>query len=93
MRDLGHVVTREKAAIGVLITLEEPTKPMRKEAANGEFYLSSWGPHPVLQILTIKELLDGKGINRPPTKTADATFKKAPKAKAASERAGKLGFD
>lgn len=81
VRDLGHVVSREKAAIGVLITLEEPTKPMRKEVANGEFYVSPWGAHPVLQILTIKDLIDGKTINRPPTKLADATFKRAPKAK------------
>ena len=32
---LAGVVERENAAIGVLITMEEPTAPMRKEAATG----------------------------------------------------------
>ena len=38
VRDLRGVIEREKAAIGVLITLEEPTKPMQKEAAEAGFY-------------------------------------------------------
>src|SRR6185503_7749065 len=33
VRDLRGVLDREKADIGVLISLEEPTAPMRKEAA------------------------------------------------------------
>ncbi|HOF17375.1 MAG TPA: DNA methyltransferase [Phycisphaerae bacterium] len=82
VRELDSVVKREKAAIGVLITLHEPTKPMRKEAANGEFYVSPFDskPRPVLQILTIQDLLNGKTISRPPTQKADLTFKAAPKA-------------
>jgi hypothetical protein len=31
IRDLGHVVDREKAKIGVFITLAEPTKPMQRK--------------------------------------------------------------
>lgn len=38
VRDLRGVIEREKAAIGVLITMEEPTKPMVKEAAEAGFY-------------------------------------------------------
>jgi len=38
VRDLRGVIEREKAAIGVLITMEEPTKPMLKEAAEAGFY-------------------------------------------------------
>ena len=38
VRDLRGVIEREKAAIGVLITMEEPTKPMTKEAAEAGFY-------------------------------------------------------
>ena len=33
VRDLGHVVDREKAKIGVFLTLAEPTGPMRTEAS------------------------------------------------------------
>ena len=33
-----QVIEREKAAIGALITLREPTKPMLTEAASAGFY-------------------------------------------------------
>lgn len=39
---------------------------MRREAATGGYYDSAWGHHPRLQILTIGELLEGKGVNMPP---------------------------
>lgn len=80
VRDLRGVIDREKAAIGVLITLEDSTKPMRAEAASAGFYNSPWGTkHPVLQILTIEELLDGKGIDYP--HHTNKTFKQAPRKK------------
>jgi len=93
VRDLLGVVTREKAAIGVLLTMEPPTKAMRKEVAAAGFYLSPWGPHPVLQILTVEDLLNGKTINRPPDKHTDVTFKQAPKARAKVADNPKLAFD
>jgi len=86
VRDLRGTVEREKAAIGVLVTMDKPTAEMRKEAATGEFYLSQWGSHPKIQILTVADLLGGKAINRPPDKQTGATFKKAPKAKGKIER-------
>jgi len=60
VRDLRGVVGREKALGGILVTLESPTKDMKKEAASAGVY--SWGSqsYPVLQILTIEELLAGK---------------------------------
>lgn len=79
VRDLRGVVEREKAAIGVMISFQEPTKPMRTEAASAGFYSSNWGEHPKIQLRTVAELLAGKGIDYPPTK-ADSTFKKAPRA-------------
>jgi SAM-dependent methyltransferase len=93
VRDLRGTVDREKAAIGVLITMQEPTKEMRKEAATGEFYLSEWGQHPKIQLLTVGDLLAGKGISRPPDRQTGQTFKKAPKAKQKGPQAGRLGFD
>ena len=83
IRDLQGVLTREKVQIGVLITMEEPTKPMKTEVASAGFYKSPWGKYPVLQILTIEELLNGKTINCPPLGQVNVTFKKAPKAKGA----------
>lgn len=80
-RDLRGVIEKEKGEIGVLICLEEPTKPMITEAASSGFYDSPWGKRfPRLQILTVAELLDGKGIDYPPPSQVNVTFKKAPKA-------------
>jgi DNA modification methylase len=59
VRDLCHVVKREKAIMGVLITLRPATKPMRAEAANEGLYQSPYGSHPRIQILTIEGLLSG----------------------------------
>jgi len=81
VRDLHGVVDREAAEIGVLITLEEPTGPMRQEAASAGYYTSPWGRHPRLQILTIEELLAGKKIDYPQAQGVNVTFKPAPKAK------------
>ena len=78
VRDLRGVIEREKAELGVLITLEDSTRDMRSEAASAGFYKSPWGHHPKIQILTIEQLLAGKGIDYPhPT---NVTFKRAPRA-------------
>jgi len=83
LRDLRGVLDREKAAIGVLISLQEPTQPMRAEAAGAGFYDSPWGTrHPRIQLLTVAELLAGKRIDAPPSRDL-RTLKKAPKAKPA----------
>jgi site-specific DNA-methyltransferase (adenine-specific) len=81
VRELSDVVRREKAQIGVLLTLVAPTKPMRAEAAGAGVYHSPWGKtHPRIQILTIAELLAGQGIDMPAARQVNVTFKKAPKA-------------
>ncbi len=87
VRDLRGVVDREKAAIGVLISMDKPTKPMKKEAASAGFYEPDWGnkKYPKLQLLTIEQLLEGKDIEYPPYRT-NVTFKKAPKAKKKSKK-------
>jgi len=92
VRDLGHVVTREKAQIGVLISLHEPTGPMRTEAATAGFYDTTWyGSFPRLQVLTIRELLEGKRVAMPAIRQSNATFKQAPRARTtAAARAGQL---
>lgn len=80
-RAFKTVITNENAQIGVFVTLQEPTSGMRKEAITAGYYKSpGWNKnYPKLQILTIKELLQGKNIDYPP-KTS-VTFKKAEKHK------------
>src|SRR3989304_3318931 len=70
IRDLNGVIEREKAAIGVFITLEEPTNPMKKEATVAGFYHSeTWNKdYPRTQILTVEDLLSGKEVDMPPHK-------------------------
>ena len=91
VRDLRGVVEREGAEIGVLITMHNPTQPMRREATTAEFYDSPWGArHPRLQILTVSELLTGKGIDYPPARQVNVTFKKAPKRNPTGDETGFL---
>jgi DNA modification methylase len=80
VRDLVGTITREAAQIGVLISMAEPTRDMRKEAASAGFYKSPWGTHPRIQLLTVQELLEGKRIDYPPSQQVNRTFKKAKKA-------------
>jgi DNA modification methylase len=81
LRDLRGVMAREDAAIGVLLSLEPPTRAMKQEAASSGFFQTAWGKHPRLQLLTIEEFFSGKSIDYPTTAGADVTFKKAPRAK------------
>ena len=78
VHELRGVIEREQAAIGVLISMQEPTGPMRTEAADAGFYHSpGWNMDcPRIQLRTIAELLAGKGLDVPPQQ---ATFKEAPK--------------
>jgi DNA modification methylase len=82
VRSLLGVVNRERAVIGVLITLQPPTRPMKADAASAGFYQAvEWNEQrfPRIQILTIADLLAGKEINYP--KALNVTFKIAPKGK------------
>lgn len=80
VRDLAGVVAQENAELGVLISFDTPTQPMRSWAAGRGFYESPWGQHPRLQLLTIADLLGGKGIDYPRTAGVNQTYKQAPKA-------------
>jgi hypothetical protein len=90
VRDLRGVVEREKAAIGVLLTLDEPTKAMRTEAASAGFYKSPWGQHPKLQIVTVGELLAGKRLDIPPVRQTSVTYRRAPKALPKAAEQGRI---
>ncbi|MBF0593016.1 MAG: restriction endonuclease [Nitrospirae bacterium] len=76
IRDLGHVMDREKSEIGILITLTSPTRDMISEAALKGLYRSEtfFKDYPRLQILTIDDLLNGK---KPDVPSLVSPFKKA----------------
>ena len=72
---------REKAEIGLFITLQEPTRPMLTEATSAGFYTPEHFPdshYPRIQILTIEELLNGKRAEYPRL-APEATFRRAPR--------------
>lgn len=77
IRELRDTVSRQRAAMGIFITLEEPTSEMIKEVKVTEPYISPVWHHeyPKLQILTVEELLKGK---RPSMPQVENSFKKAP---------------
>jgi site-specific DNA-methyltransferase (adenine-specific) len=69
VRDLKGTLDRENAAIGLFVTLEEPTKEMLLEASTGGTYHSDlWNrDYERIQVLSIRELLEsGKKPNLPP---------------------------
>ncbi len=86
------MIEREKAEIGMPISMQPPTKPMLKEAAEAGLYQPPGmaDKYPRIQILHIAELLGGKKIDYP-RYAADATFKRAPKARKAAEEQMPLG--
>ncbi|MDP2984424.1 MAG: DNA methyltransferase [Candidatus Latescibacter sp.] len=94
VRDLRGVVERENAAMGVLISMDDRSGPMKTEAVTAGFYESaSWGrKYPKIQLFTIAELLAGKQIDMPPIRQVGMTFKKAPKASSPKVENMKLEF-
>ena len=60
IRDLKGTVEREKAAIGVFISLVDPTREMTREAVSAGFYETGGRKFPKLQLFTIAQLLDGR---------------------------------
>ncbi len=79
IRDLKAVVEREKAVIGVFISFEEFSKPMKQEALSAGYYapehLQKEHTAPKIQTVTIAELLAGVEIRYP--RLLVTTFKRA----------------
>ena len=78
IRELETVVSRQKAAIGIFLTLEEPTSEMTKESKAADPYVSPiWKlEYPTIQILTIEQLLKGDHPKMPP---AVSQYQEAPR--------------
>lgn len=80
VRAFNHVREREKAEIGLFITLSKPTAGMVSDAAAAGFYTyadRSERKVPRMQILTIEDLLSGKKRAEHPDQQPDVNFKKA----------------
>ena len=61
IRELGGMLGKDSVELCLLITLEEPSKKMKKDAVSYGFYTYPNGKEfPCIQILTIQELLNGK---------------------------------
>jgi site-specific DNA-methyltransferase (adenine-specific) len=78
IRDLRGVIEREKAEIGIFLTLTDPKKTMVAEAAAaGQFEMEGFAPVPRIQIVTVEDAMDLRDrAVRLPLRRAD-TFKKA----------------
>lgn len=65
VRELRGTIERERAPIGVLATLHEPSKEMLREATHAGFINVGGEQVPRLQILTVDAIFAGKGIIAP----------------------------
>ena len=83
IRDLRGVVERENAACGILITRNEPSKPMIQEAKTaGQFKPENFAVFDKLQIVNVQEILDGARMNLP---LMEEVTKRAQKVKTQSQ--------
>jgi site-specific DNA-methyltransferase (adenine-specific) len=87
IRDLKGVLEREKAPIGVFLTLVPPTRPMETEAASAGFFELGGRRYPRIQIITIEQALNGTKPAIPLVDTG-AAFKRA--ARETTDNQGKL---
>lgn len=94
IRDLKGALDREQAQIGIFITLENPTRDMITEAVTaGSYHSEIWDrDYPKIQILSIKDLLNGEEVKLPQTPSNAAAFKKAEKADKQDATQGELGI-
>jgi site-specific DNA-methyltransferase (adenine-specific) len=77
INELCHVIDREKAEIGIFITLYKPTSHMNREAVEKGDYKSIAGKrYPKIQILTVEELLQGAQPKIPQTIDMDRKAQK-----------------
>jgi DNA modification methylase len=97
IRDLKGTLEREKAAIGLFITLEEPSRNMREEAATAGYWHSDvWNDdYERIQILSIADLLERGKKPHLPAHAKLSTYQKAERVDAplAAEQASLFGSD
>lgn len=68
VRDLRGVMEREGAPMAGFLSLQEPSKAMQAEAADAGMFEYGGVRYPRLQLLTVRDVLEGKRDLRTPTK-------------------------
>lgn len=68
VRDLRGVMEREQSEMAGFLCLQEPTKAMRTEAAEAGMYRYGEQNYPRLQLLTVREIIEGKRFLDTPTR-------------------------
>ena len=92
VRDLKGVMERDKADLGLFITLNPPTRPMIQEATSAGIYTPDHYPdhrYPRVQVLTIEDLLSGAEAEYPRF-APEATLPRAPRRRRSSAAQGRL---
>lgn len=70
VRDLVGVVSREQAAMGGFLSMHEPTKAMKAEAAQAGMFAYADVSYPRIQLLSVRDVLEGKRTLATPTRVA-----------------------
>ena len=91
IRDLIGTLNNEHAEIGVLITLDDPTRDMITAASTAGYYKSEFWNRSFarLQILTVEQILSGSVVQMPPE---TGTFLVAQKVRKSEGAQNQLGF-
>ncbi|MCD4732906.1 restriction endonuclease [bacterium] len=78
IRNLDSVITREQAEQGILVSAVKPTKKMLEHAAGKGLVKLGFQEYPVMQVIWLKDLMEGKAQVLHPSYRIDHT-KQAPK--------------
>jgi len=76
VRELQGAVARERAPMGVLIVLQQPSKQMLRDAASSGFYVCSSGTYPKIQIISVRDILSEIHFDFPPIQRMDDARKR-----------------
>lgn len=89
VRELKGTVARESADMGVFVCLDEPTREMKTEAANGGLIELPIGKRPRIQIVTVSDLIKGPDIGLQTTLNTIAAATEAKRVEAAARKTPK----
>jgi hypothetical protein len=68
VRDLRGVMERERSAMAGFLSLQEPSKKMREEAADAGIYEFNGFKYPRMQLLSVRDILEEKREFHMPTR-------------------------
>ncbi|MNV18034.1 Modification methylase BamHI [compost metagenome] len=92
VRDLRGVLEREGAEMGVLVSLADPTAPMRAEAAAAGFVKTAHGSFPRIQLAPVSELFADRKPRLPLAAPLDSLRGPAPRKKSTKKDDQQMSF-